>query len=77
MNRLPCNIRVVDRNGAGVRTHDTDHHIKRGGFSRAVGSQQTDRFAPLDMNADAVDHTPFLVGFREIMSSEPHLIVRL
>lgn len=60
----------VEKNIPCVRPNQPDYHIKAGGFPRAVGPKQTDDFAAVNAQGNAVDDAPFVVGLFEGFSGE-------
>ena len=49
-----------------IGPHETDHHIKRRGFSRAIGAEQADDFTRLHVDGNAVHHPSLAVFFGQI-----------
>jgi len=50
---------------AGVGPDEAGEHLHRGGFAGAVGAEETEDFAAVDGEADAVDGALGAVGFNE------------
>jgi hypothetical protein len=48
-------VRIVDRNLTAIAGDKTNNHIKRGGFTRAIGAEQAYNLALLDMQRDFFD----------------------
>jgi len=48
----------------GVRFDDIHHHADGGGFTGAVGSDETENFALIDIKGDVINGGAAAVGFK-------------
>ena len=63
IHRQRGNIAPIEIDPATVRHHQTHYGIKAGRLARAIGAEQSDDFAPVDVQADIVEHRALVVGF--------------
>ena len=56
-------VDVVERHLAGVGIDHSASHAEAGGFAGAVGAQETDDLAGVDLEIDAIDDSPPAVDF--------------
>jgi hypothetical protein len=47
--------RAVHAHGAGVRPRESEQHVDRGGLTSAVGAEEGDDLAGLDLETEVVD----------------------
>ena len=52
---------AVELHRSAVRFDNAHHHVEGGGLAGPVGTEQTDDFARLDVDGNAIDHRPFVV----------------
>src|SRR5205823_4949541 len=55
-----------EQHRTAVGLDQTNDHIKRGRFARAVGAEQSDDLAGADFGADAVDHGPLAIALAQL-----------
>src|ERR1043166_7597938 len=60
----------IERNDAGIRRHQSGQYIEEGRLSRAVGSQQPDNLAALNIDADVKQHRPVMVMLGDVESGQ-------
>ena len=70
------NLFVVEKDFAAIGHDEAGGHVKRRGLAGAVGSQQSDNLALLDVERHAVDHGAFTVALDQPLCAE-HLALRL
>src|SRR5262249_39755918 len=63
-------IGPVQLDPAGVWRRQADRHVERRRLPRAIGAEQSDDFARCNVEADAADHRPAVVGLRQIVRAE-------
>ena len=61
------NIESRDRGAARGRRHEARQNAHRGGFARAVGSQETHNFTPADLEIQVPDGGLASVTFCQIL----------
>src|SRR5580698_5189527 len=65
-----CDVLIVQKHATRIRRNQSDDHVKRGRFTRAVWSQQAYDFALLHADRDAVDDLPATVYLGNIFRLE-------
>jgi hypothetical protein len=63
-------ILPVEQYGALVRSHQAGDHIEDRGLAGAVGAEQADRLAALQIQADILHHLARAIAFAEIEDFE-------
>src|SRR6266542_3388379 len=63
INRRAGQIVVIQKNAPFVRLYQANHHMKRRGFTCAVGTKQANDFAAFHFQINAVDDAPPAIGF--------------
>ena len=66
---------IVEVDFALVGGDESCGHVERGRLARAVGPEQSDNLALMDINADVVGDRAFAVFFYEVLSAEHHSFV--
>ena len=66
MDGQALNGLAVDADGAPIRAHQAHDHVKRSGFARTVGAQQTHHFTFVDANRDVLHHHPAAVRLAQV-----------
>ena len=68
-------VLVAEPHRAGVGGHQPDHHVEAGRLAGAVGAEQADHLARLDVEGDAVHDPPAAVALHQPVGAElaPHL----
>src|SRR5256885_330477 len=64
------NVALLETNRSAVGLEDTDDHVEGGSFAGAIGTQQSDDFAGSDLDRNAIDDAPLLVGFDEVIGGD-------
>src|SRR5690606_12585015 len=64
------NVLVVQIDLPTVRSYEPNHGVKRGRFTRPVGTEKPHDFAPVDMDRHIVDHAALAVRFYQRVAAE-------
>ena len=70
IHRHRRHIRVLKKNMTIIRSDQPDDHVKRRGFSSAIGPQQSDDLALFDVDINAVDDRSTIVDFHQPFGTE-------
>ena len=65
VHRQGGDVGAVQRDAAGVGSHQADDHVEGGGLAGAVRPQQPDRLAAAERDRDVPHHRPLLVGLAD------------
>ncbi|MNP56085.1 hypothetical protein D3C76_1507820 [compost metagenome] len=60
---------IINDNVASIARDNPDHHIKGGGFTRAVWTQQANDFAGVHGQTDIFHDAAAFIGFGEVLCS--------
>src|SRR6185369_16412276 len=76
VHRMMSDVVPLEFYRASVRLDDTDYHVERGCLPCTIGSEQTDDFAGIHCDGDAVYHSALLVLFDELLGPQKMVIHR-
>jgi hypothetical protein len=69
------NVAILENDAPAVGPDETDDHIKRGRLARAIGAEQADDFAALDVYVHAVDNGAASVNLYQFVSGKEGLVI--
>ena len=71
MDRQPSDGPIVQRDAATITRHETDDHVKAGGFARAVWAQQSDDLPARDFDRYIANDAPPVIRLHQLGCDEP------
>ncbi|MPM55632.1 hypothetical protein SDC9_102429 [bioreactor metagenome] len=69
VNRIFGNVLIAQVYASFVRNNQSHSHVKRGGFSGPVRTQQADNFALFQMDGNVAYYCPFTVFFYQVFGT--------
>ena len=65
IHRQPCDFMLIEKNLATGNWYEADDHVKSGGLSGTVWTEQTDDLTAGDFEINVIDHSAFPVDLFE------------
>ncbi|MNG28197.1 hypothetical protein D3C84_1134260 [compost metagenome] len=69
MKRQQTDVFIINNDVTRIARHNTDHHVKGGGFTCTVRTQQANNFAGVNGQTDIFHDAAAFVGFGEVFCS--------
>ena len=73
-HRKPGDIFVIKEDLAGIRDHQSGHHIKACRLSSSVRTEKADDLALLDLHGDAFHDCPMTIFLDQVFATKFHTL---
>src|SRR5690606_25150992 len=74
VHRQARHVLPVEQDGAVVGLDEPGDHVENGGFTRAVGPEQADGLAALDVETDPAHDRAALEALADFLDPEPRIV---
>jgi hypothetical protein len=58
---------IIQINLTSIRFNQTNQHVKTSGFAGSIWTKQTNHFARIDLQTDAINDIAFVVTFKKLL----------